>query len=1158
MKSLFKKDFSRKEIVRVIKSDSFQFLALINHLVKNISPDSVFSTFFEIIRKLKRKSMITYREIFYSNINEKNKKLFLRGKSLASGVHSKGSIPLSRKQFLVLRLSCLLQRSTIIKRLLRSINRKIIYSSYEKSQVSFKKVSSDSLSYEEIKVNVVHHAKTLCPTKKINKMCAFAHFDKNGSFDLIKPYLEELHNNGFEICLSTTSKYINETSLESIKKYCFLIISRENVGLDFGSWISLLKETNKAGISFNELLLANDSVIGPFTPLKNIFDQIHTSKGSIIGLTENFEVRRHLQSYFLYFKNEVIKHQSFSSFIDNFKFYFSKKKIIWEYEIGLGNHFPAFELNSIFKRDEIIAISLEKNHPLRSPLASSLPENPCIFDWDTLISHFNFPFIKKELLRDDPMTTLRFNNIESITKQENNILTSCYDRFIESLVPEVGIVVATYNPNILFLKKQLLSIKNQSHQKFMCMINDDNSSATKLKAIKSLIQELDDERFILVPHKARLKSYHNFERGLNEAQSYNFEYLALCDQDDIWKEEKLKTLVDILRKNKGALLAHSNAYIIDDKDNKSELSLWALENRHHKSKDFLDLILRNQVTGCTTVFKSKLLKHALPFPPQGEIDFHHDQWLAICAKKFSDILHTSKPLIYYRQHSNNLVGPKPFLDKAFNTRGVREILLNLTRKYRSQNYLYQSLNPACPKQVISCSLLIRRALGPNPNKIHTFICLIGRLLHLAIYLKRYNYVDKIPRMVSNKKDDISMLIFNIASRLKLNLNYRKEGKEIAIFQNNYQENLPQVPGTTPLKTNNDSPDLFEQQAIYDLYDSGLYKKYSYTSLLSPKFFEKTRITGFSVKRVIIENPGYDIYLFNPFLFASACYFDIWEQGDMHHPGLKSIASKTLLDICDLDIRDTEAQRFEKDVFCNYWVGSKYFWDSFIPLSKKFSNHAKRNRETFFHSTDYNNSKTPIYTFFMERLVTSFLCSNPTVKVYSHYLFDRTHFDKQLQNEVLQSFRLKKTLLSKQLNLVNKMALRTFLHKFHSYTVTGEKTFNISKEDSDIARSVVEKLYLSEKPVIHEDMTREMYEYIFSKSNEVIQDQHFIFLNIHVIYQSCKKVIRHKSLDTKAARNDYSKWCQENSIDKIIYPFISENQCYSRSTAKEIIEVQTLS
>ena len=95
--------------------------------------------------------------------------------------------------------------------------------------------------------------------------------------------------------------------------------------------------------------------------------------------------------------------------------------------------------------------------------------------------------------------------------------------------PKVAICMATYNPPLELLKRQIGSIREQDHKNWICIITDDSSSATCRNDILDLIE--NDSRFVYLRNKERKGFYKNFEECLSLVP-VNAEFVALADQDD--------------------------------------------------------------------------------------------------------------------------------------------------------------------------------------------------------------------------------------------------------------------------------------------------------------------------------------------------------------------------------------------------------------------------------------------------------------------------------------------------------------------------------------------------------------------------------------------------------------------------------------------------
>src|SRR5207253_2463811 len=78
--------------------------------------------------------------------------------------------------------------------------------------------------------------------------------------------------------------------------------------------------------------------------------------------------------------------------------------------------------------------------------------------------------------------------------------------------PLVAICMATYEPDPRLLERQIASIREQTHERWVCLVSDDGSGAERLAHLRELIE--GDARFTLSVGEGRLGFYANFERAL--------------------------------------------------------------------------------------------------------------------------------------------------------------------------------------------------------------------------------------------------------------------------------------------------------------------------------------------------------------------------------------------------------------------------------------------------------------------------------------------------------------------------------------------------------------------------------------------------------------------------------------------------------------------
>ena len=84
------------------------------------------------------------------------------------------------------------------------------------------------------------------------------------------------------------------------------------------------------------------------------------------------------------------------------------------------------------------------------------------------------------------------------------------------LAPDtVAICMATYEPDIALFRVQVESLRDQTDDRWICVISDDGTGSDRLQQMREVLG--DDPRFELSPGTQRLGPYRNFERALQMA-----------------------------------------------------------------------------------------------------------------------------------------------------------------------------------------------------------------------------------------------------------------------------------------------------------------------------------------------------------------------------------------------------------------------------------------------------------------------------------------------------------------------------------------------------------------------------------------------------------------------------------------------------------------
>mgnify|MGYP000119510163 CR=1 FL=1 len=211
------------------------------------------------------------------------------------------------------------------------------------------------------------------------------------------------------------------------------------------------------------------------------------------------------------------------------------------------------------------------------------------------------------------------------------------------MTARVSVAIATYNGE-KYLSEQLDSILIQTHTVDEVIVVDDCSSDDTQAILSQYVSSYPQIK--VVQNQSNLGVVKTFEKALLYCTN---EFILLCDQDDVWLENKVEVLLNSIGNN---LLIHSDAQLVDGNLQLIAISLSA-KNKDVTRSSFVELLLTNQVTGCTVMIRKELLKFALPMPDD---TYMHDYHLTLVAAYFKRIGYVNHALTKYRQHGKNVVG----------------------------------------------------------------------------------------------------------------------------------------------------------------------------------------------------------------------------------------------------------------------------------------------------------------------------------------------------------------------------------------------------------------------------------------------------------------------------------------------------------------------
>lgn len=225
-------------------------------------------------------------------------------------------------------------------------------------------------------------------------------------------------------------------------------------------------------------------------------------------------------------------------------------------------------------------------------------------------------------------------------------------------MPKVSVIIPNYNYG-RFLEKRIQSVLNQTYQDFEIIYLDDVSTDDSDQVLAKF---LDNKRIRTIYNQVNSGSpFKQWNKGMREAKG---EYVWIAEADDYADEHLLAELVAKLDKHPTVGIAYCQSWEVDENDNiLSSLERWTADLDEQRWKhDFVNngkdecsqyLIIKNTIPNASAI----LLRRSVYEKVGGADETMRvaGDWM-LWAKMLlnSDVAFVSKPLNYYRTHTNNV------------------------------------------------------------------------------------------------------------------------------------------------------------------------------------------------------------------------------------------------------------------------------------------------------------------------------------------------------------------------------------------------------------------------------------------------------------------------------------------------------------------------
>lgn len=218
----------------------------------------------------------------------------------------------------------------------------------------------------------------------------------------------------------------------------------------------------------------------------------------------------------------------------------------------------------------------------------------------------------------------------------------------------LAILLAVYEPREDWLIELLDSLNAQTYPRLSLYVRDDASPTYPTERLRKVLSDhVTNFPFTLLQNEQNCGSNETFSRLVRDCKE---DYIAFCDQDDVWHPDKLENTVRLFEESElHPTAVCANVSIIDGDGKPIADSI----DKHRRRHVFLrgndvapTLIYRNFVMGCTMLMERERALSYLPVPQE----VVHDHYLAFRAAADGALDFLNEPQMRYRIYGGNQTG----------------------------------------------------------------------------------------------------------------------------------------------------------------------------------------------------------------------------------------------------------------------------------------------------------------------------------------------------------------------------------------------------------------------------------------------------------------------------------------------------------------------
>lgn len=211
---------------------------------------------------------------------------------------------------------------------------------------------------------------------------------------------------------------------------------------------------------------------------------------------------------------------------------------------------------------------------------------------------------------------------------------------------KVQILMSTYNGENV-VERQINSILSQIEVDVHILIRDDGSNDETLQKLRQLKRNNNAKIEII---EGKNLGWKQSFMELLFCSGKDYDYYGFSDQDDIWFQDKIITLIQVAESDdyQGSKLIHSNALSVDTNLNERPEQ----EKRIPAPENYKMAISTEYFQGCGMLWNKEAMKLIHEYKPLNK-SLAHDYWVGLVCYFFGKVYFTERNLLYHIRYAIN-------------------------------------------------------------------------------------------------------------------------------------------------------------------------------------------------------------------------------------------------------------------------------------------------------------------------------------------------------------------------------------------------------------------------------------------------------------------------------------------------------------------------